>query len=87
MPELGSVNKSIIEKYLTNHGAFNVAGISESKKIAVVKKDGNNNIDTKMSVATSIKTYADKYVEEKIRADFIELAMDIHNTHRIEAKE
>jgi DNA repair exonuclease SbcCD nuclease subunit len=87
VPELGSVNKSTIEKYLTSHGAFNVAGISESKKIAVIKKDENNNIDTKMDVATSIKTYADKYVEEKIRSEFIELAMDIYTTYKIEAKE
>lgn len=86
-PELKSVNKAAIEQYLTSHGAFNVTGISESKKVALIKKDDNNTIDTKMDVSTSIKTYAEKYVDEKIRPDFIELAMDIYNQYKLEVKE
>jgi len=86
-PELQSINKTTLEQYLTSHGAFNVTGISESKKITLIKKDDNNTIDTKMDVATSIKTYAEKYVEDKLRPQFIELAMDIYNHYKLEAKE
>lgn len=86
-PELKSVSKSTIEKFLTEHGAFNVTGISESKKVALVKRDVNNTIDTKMDVASAIKTYAQTYVDAPARDSFIELAMDIFNTYKAEAKE
>ena len=86
-PELKSVNKSSIEKYLTTQGVFNVTGISESKKVALVKKDSNNTIDTKMDVASAIKKFAETYVEEKMRPAFIELAVEIHNIQKAEAKE
>jgi DNA repair exonuclease SbcCD nuclease subunit len=86
-PELKSVNKSSVEKYLTSQGVFNVTQISESKKVALVKKDSSNTIDTKMDVASAIKTYSNTYVEEKMRSDFIELAMEIYNLHKAEAKE
>lgn len=87
VPELKSINKSTIEKYLTSQGVFNVTSITESKKVMLVKKDINNTIDTKMDVATSIKTYGDKYIDSKVRPAFIELAMDILNQYRLEAKE
>jgi hypothetical protein len=87
VPELKSVNKSSVEKFLTEQGAFNVTGVSESKKVALVKKDANNTIDTKMDVASAIKTYAQTYVDVPMREGFIELAMDIYNTYKAEAKE
>lgn len=87
VPELKSINKDYIEKYLSNKGVFNVAGITESKKVALIKKDDNNTIDTKMDVATSIKTYADQYIDSKVRLNFIELAMDIFNQYKLEVKE
>jgi exonuclease SbcD len=86
-PELKSVSKSAIEKFLTEKGVFNVTGISESKKIALIKKDGTNTIDTKMDVASAIKTYAQTYVDALARDSFIELAMDIYKTYKAEAKE
>lgn len=86
-PELKSVSKSDIEKYLTGQGAFNIAGISESKKIALIKKDTNNTIDTKMDVATSIKTYAQSYVDAAMHDAFIELSMEIYKTFKEESKE
>lgn len=86
-PEIKSVNKSSIEKYLTSQGVFNVTGISESKKVALVKKDSNNTIDTKMDVSSAIKTYANTYVEEKMRPAFIELATEIHSILKSEGKE
>jgi exonuclease SbcD len=86
-PELKSVSKSDIEKYLTNQGAFNIAGISESKKIAMIKKDNNNIIDTKMDIITSIKTYMQSYVDVEIQDDFLELALEIYKTFKEESKE
>lgn len=87
VPELKSVNKNAVEKYLTSQGAFNVTGVSESKKVSLIKKDSNNTIDTKMDVATSIKTYAEKYIEDDLRSQFIELGMDILNQYKLEVKE
>lgn len=86
-PELKSINKTIIDKYLIGNGAFNVNGILESKKIGLIKKDNNNTIDTKMDIVAAIKTYAQTYVEEINRSAFIELSMDIYNIYKIEAKE
>jgi DNA repair exonuclease SbcCD nuclease subunit len=86
-PEIKSINKSSIEKYLSSQGVFNVTAISESKKVALVKKDSNNTIDTKMDVSSAIKTYANTYVEDKMRAAFITLATEIHTTYKSEAKE
>lgn len=81
VPELKSVNKAEIEKYLVAEGAFNVANITETKKIALVKKD-DTTIDTKMDVASAIKTYATTYVEESMRDAYIELATEIHVAYK-----
>lgn len=86
-PDLKPINKAAIEQYLTTHGTFNITGISESKKVNLIKKDTNNTIDTKMDVATSINTYAEKYIEKEKRPAYIELAMDILKQYKQEAKE
>jgi DNA repair exonuclease SbcCD nuclease subunit len=85
--EQKSINKTVIEKYLGTQGAFHIAGISESKKISLVKKDLNNTIDTKMDVGIAINTYANSYVEEKYRPDFISLASEIYAEYKLEAKD
>jgi DNA repair exonuclease SbcCD nuclease subunit len=87
VPELKSVNKTTIDKFLTNNGVFNVTGISESKKIQLVKKDNTNTIDTKMDIAAAIKTYAHTYIEDANRTAFIEFSMEIYNQFKAEAKE
>ncbi len=86
-PDLKSVNKTTIEKYLTGQGAFNVNAISESKKVNLIKKDNSNTIDSKMDVTAAIKTYASTYVEDVRRAGFTELAMEIYNIYKTEGKE
>jgi DNA repair exonuclease SbcCD ATPase subunit/DNA repair exonuclease SbcCD nuclease subunit len=86
-PDAKSINKTAIEQYLSSHGAFNVTGISESKKVSLIKKDTNNTMDTKMDVATSINTYAEKYIDKKKQASFIELATDILKQYKLEAKD
>lgn len=86
-PELKSVNKASVEKFLTEKGAFNITSVLESKKIALIKKSVNNTIDTKMDVSSAIKTYAHAYVDVHVRDKFIELSMDIFATYKAEAKE
>lgn len=86
-PDLKSINKAVIEKYLMSNGAFSVNTISESKKINLIKKDSNNTIDSKMEVSSAIKTYAQTYVENNVRSEFTELAMEIYNIYKMEGKE
>jgi len=86
-PELKSVDKSQIENYLTEQGTFNITGISESKKSALIKKDASLTIDSKMDVSSAIKAYAERHVDVLARADYTELAMEIYNLYKSEAKE
>ncbi len=85
--DLKSVNKSVLEKYLTENGVFNVAGISESKKTNVIKKESSNNIDTNMDVASAIKTYASAYIDDSLKEKFIEISMDIYTQFKTEIKQ
>ncbi len=86
-PDLKSVNKAAIEKYLLANGAFNVNGISESKKVSLIKKDSANTIDSKMDLSAALKTYAQTYIEDAVRSEFIELATEIVNIYKTEGKE
>lgn len=86
-PDLKSVNKATVEKLLLEKGAFNITSISESKKTSLIKKDNSNTISTKMDVPVAIKTYAQTYVDDKVRQPFIELAMEIFNIFKAESKE
>lgn len=85
--ETKSIDKSKIEKILSEYGAFNIAGISESKKINVLKKDSEKNIDTKMDIVSAIKMYSSVYIEEDNREQFSSLALDIYNAYKSEVKE
>lgn len=91
-PELKSINRSEVEKFLYKEGAFNIAGFSESKKVALVKKDSGNvaSIDTTMDVPTSVKMWAKKKwpddVDEPKRLKFIEAALIIYKDHLAGAK-
>lgn len=91
-PELKSINRSEVEKFLYKEGAYNIAGFSESKKIALIKKDNGsaNNIDTTMDVPTSIKMWAKQKwpddVDESKRLKFIEAALIIYKDYLAGAK-
>jgi exonuclease SbcD len=85
-PELTSVNKVSLEKFLTQQGVFNITGITESKKNIQLKKS-DNSMDTKMDVASAIKTYAQTYVDTSMQASFIELSMEIYKSYKSEAKD
>lgn len=86
-PDLKSINKATIDKFLTANGAFSVNGISESKKINLIKKDDSNTIDTEMDEVAAIKTYAQTYVEDTVRQNFIDLSLDILEKFKSESKE
>lgn len=81
-----SINKLSIEKALIDRGVFNIAGISESKKIALIKKDSTNTLNSKMDVPSTIKQYSDLYIEPQIQNEFIDLAMEVYNFYK-ESKE
>ncbi len=84
-PELEPINKNAVEKLLSSKNVFNVVNISETKKIAILKKD-NNIIDSKMDVPLAIKTYADLHVDPLLKSNFLEIAMNIYNEYKNEAK-
>jgi DNA repair protein SbcD/Mre11 len=88
-PEQKSVNKSQVEDFLLKQGVFNITGISESKKIVLIRKNAGStgSIDSKMDVPMAIKTYADRQLEASIRADYIEMSMEIFNLCKAESKE
>lgn len=85
--ELKSINKSLIDKALIKAGAFNVSGISESKKTIMIKKDTENTLDSKMEVIPAIKIFAKSQIEESRRDSFIELASSIYKKYKLENKE
>lgn len=74
-----SISKSEVEKYLLSKNVFNIAGISQSKKAATVKKNVNNNITTKMDVPIAINTYAKNHIPDDMRDSFVELSISIYN--------
>lgn len=82
-----SINKVSLEKLLLEKGSFNISGITESKKVNLIKKDSNNILDTQMDVLSAIKKYADLYIKDDIRSDFIDLATEIYNDYKLEAKD
>lgn len=85
-PELLSANKSKIEKLLLDSGVSHVAGFHESKNISLIKKDENNIISSKIDTISAIKKYAEIYIDEKLRSDFIDLSMEIYQNFKLEEK-
>lgn len=86
-PDIKSVKKSNIENSILELGAFNVSGISESKKITLIKKDSSHVIDIKTDISSAINTYADKYIADKMRSKFIEVSHDILKQYKEDVKE
>ena len=85
--DIKSVNKTLVEKALQDRGVFNISGISEVKKLNVIKKDGSNNsIDTKMDFSSAIKQYS-KSLDEADRSSFIDACLSIYSDFKAESKE
>lgn len=83
-PELKSINRAEVEKQLYKSGIFNIAGFSESKKVALVKKDTSpDTIDTTIDVSAAIKMWAKKKwpddADETKRLKFIEMATQVYS--------
>ena len=83
--DLIPIDKSKIEKALYQQGVFNIAGITQNKKINVIKKP-DSDLDLNMTINTAIKTYADKYIEESFKNDFIELCNEIYSSLKADHK-
>jgi hypothetical protein len=78
-PDLAPTNRAEIEQYLYDLGAFNVSAISESKKLAPIKKDTEmGSISPAMDVATAIRLWAETQLEPECRAKFVETALSIY---------
>jgi exonuclease SbcD len=85
-PNLISVKKNLIEDALYKAGAFNITRFSETKKIINIKQK-TSSIDSSINTGAAIKLYAEQFVDEKCKSDFIDLANDIVNLFNSEAKE
>src|SRR5258708_1116843 len=73
-----NVDRSIVEKCLTELGTFHVSRINEERKIASIKPiataDGINNT---VNQSTAIKMYADANINDSMKNEFIKLASEI----------
>ena len=76
-----------IEKFLIDSGAFNIASVSESKKISNVKKDSNNSMHTNIDIASALQSYSQLYIDENKRNNFVSLATELITLYKLEAKE
>lgn len=89
--DLGSVDRSKIEKFIYNQGVFNISGFSESKKMAMIKKDAGEAIDTTMDPTTAIKKWADKKypdtLDENKKKKYVEISMSLLSQLKNEGKE
>jgi DNA repair exonuclease SbcCD nuclease subunit len=83
-PELPSIDRTKIEKSIMGLGAFHISRISETKKVAVIKKIDNENIDSDVNETTAIQMYAKENIEKEIQSDFINLATSIVNECMLE---
>jgi len=57
-PELKPIDRNEVEKFIYNSGAFNIAGLSESKKTNIIKKEISEGMDTKIDVSSAINMWA-----------------------------
>lgn len=87
-PDLPTVSKNEIEKYLISKDVFNISNISQSKKSIVIKKISNNTatLSTKMDISSTINSYAQAHVPEKFKNSFIEIGLEILNQYKNEVK-
>lgn len=86
-PSMKSINKNLIEKFLYNSGVFNIAGISEIKKAALIKKTvQDQEIDFKMDINSAIKAYCTLHVPKEQQDEFIETCKEMYNKYQLELK-
>lgn len=71
------INKTQIEKTLISNGAFNISSFSQSKKINIIKKQGNEEFDVNIDVSSALNKYAKDLVPEDLNDTFLVLAKEI----------
>jgi exonuclease SbcD len=91
-PDLSSVDRSKIEKFIYKKGVFNISGFSESKKLALIIKDeADISIDTTLDAGSAIKKWADKRYPDELdglkKNKFMEISLSLLAQLKNESKE
>lgn len=88
--ELASIDRKAIETVLQESGVFHIAGLSETKKLGMIKKKDDAGPGTEITnlndVGTAIKVYAKAYIDDKDVDGFLSLADSIIQEVKAEAK-
>lgn len=72
-----NIDRSLVEKCLTDLGAFHIERINEERKVIPIKKHiDTEGIDNTVNETTAIKMYADANVIER-KDEFVAVAMEI----------
>jgi DNA repair exonuclease SbcCD nuclease subunit len=71
------LRKTKVLELLTKKGVFCTEGVYESRKSAVIRKEQNKRLDTKIQVPDAIVEFANKNIAEPRRSAFIELSKSI----------
>ncbi len=73
-----SINKSDIEALLIKKGAHKVAGVIESKKSKIIKKNAHTTLTSKMDVNLAIIEYAKEAIDKSHKDLFVATAKSIY---------
>lgn len=74
--DLKSIDRKAIESFLEKEGVFYTAGLSETKKVSLLKKK-EDSLNHTVTESSAIKEWATKFVEENVRDRFLTLAEEI----------
>jgi DNA repair exonuclease SbcCD nuclease subunit len=75
--DMVNIDRSVVEKCLTDLGAFHIERINEERKVIPIKKHvETEGIDNTVNETTAIKMYADANVIER-KDEFVAVAMEI----------
>lgn len=83
-PELKSIDKKAVSKFLSDQGVHNISNFSETKKMKVIRKD--QEIDNSFDISSAIIKFANSNIEESMRDSFMKVAMNIYRKHKELAK-
>lgn len=84
--ELVPINRTEAERALYDLGVHNVSQISESKKLASIRKETDEIMHNTIDVVSAIKMYAASEVPENKKDAFITLAVSIYDQFKLEQK-
>ena len=79
------VDRAVIEKALYTSGVFNVCNITESKKLAPIKKDANNTLTTTMNIPAALKSWITNNVPADKQTAVQSLATNYYHQYKEEA--